>query len=281
MFDHVEKIYVAALMKLESWVESAIGILPNVVVAVTILIAFNFLSSWLKANFNKVFIKRFSSPFVVHLIAIVIKVTVLALGFMTALSVLGLDKAIISILAGAGVLGLALGFALQDIVQNFISGIFIGVNKPFVVGDNIEAHSINGIVKQITLKNTVIQQANGVISTVPNKDIFQGIIHNFTQAQERRIEIKVGVDYGSDLLQAKAVIFNAISRLSCLKGDKPVNVFITMFDDYSVMIAAQFWVDLTNKSTNPGLATTEGIVAIHQALREAKIEIPSPMRVTR
>src|SRR5690606_28863708 len=94
-------------------------------------------------------------------------------GISIALDVLQLDKAVSSLLAGAGIIGLALGFAFQDLTANFISGIYITFRRPFEVGHQVETNGFTGTVENIELRSTTLRTIDGLHVIIPNKDIFQ------------------------------------------------------------------------------------------------------------
>ena len=119
------------------------------------------------------------------------------------LSILQLDKAVTSILAGAGIIGLALAFAFQDIAANFISGIFISFRKPIKLGDVVKINDYMGKVEQINLRDTIILTFQGQMVIIPNKDVFQSPIENYSLLGRRRLDLVVGVSYGDDLEKVK------------------------------------------------------------------------------
>ena len=106
-------------------------------------------------------------------------------------------------LAGAGVLGLALAFAFQDIAANFMSGIFISFRKPINIGDIVKIKDYMGKVTEINLRDSVIRTFQGQLVIIPNKDIFQNAIENYSMWGKRRIDLAVGISYGDDLDKVK------------------------------------------------------------------------------
>jgi small conductance mechanosensitive channel len=117
-----------------------------------------------------------------------------------AILVLGLTLAaeqiipnVTSLLAGLGIAGFTLGFALQDVAKNFIAGLLILLQRPFEIGDVIQVSGFTGTVLDISLRTTDMRTADGLLVTIPNGDVFVSSITNYTRAPQRRIEIQAGV----------------------------------------------------------------------------------------
>lgn len=116
-----------------------------------------------------------------------------------ALIVLGLSKTVTTLLAGVGILGLALGFAFQDIAENFIAGVLMAFRRPIYIGDLIESNDFVGTVEEINLRTTVIRTADGKHVLIPNSEVLQNSIVNFSRSSELRVDLACGVSYGDDL----------------------------------------------------------------------------------
>lgn len=140
--------------KIEGWLIGFTASLPNLIVAVLVVTAFWFAAKFVRGFFEK-FFQRFSDngP-VAKLLAAVVQVILIVTGVFVALGILNLDKTVSSLLAGAGVVGLALGFAFQEIASNFIAGILIAFRKPYNVGDILKVEGNEGKVTDINLRTT-------------------------------------------------------------------------------------------------------------------------------
>lgn len=263
--------------KLQGWLESLTSMLPNFVVAVIVLIVFFFLAKGTKAIASRLFKKFYDKPAIQNLFSTIIYIAVLSIGLMVALNVLHLKQTVSSLLAGAGILGLALGFAFQDISANFISGVLIAIRKPIQVGDIIKVQDYMGTVEEINLRVTIIKTFQGLHVIIPNKDIFQNPLTNFTKTNERRIDIEVGVSYGDDLDKAKEVALGAVKQLPYLLEDREVNLYYTGFGDSSINFVLHLWIQYPEQ---PGFleARSEAIMAVKRAFDENDITIPFPIR---
>lgn len=274
---NLEEGYNIITEKLQEWLNSAIEMLPNLAVAILVLIIFYFIASIIKKYAGKLLHKVTTNKTIVSLAQTVLGITVIGAGVFIALGVLNLDGTVTSLLAGAGIIGLALGFAFQDIAANFISGILLSVRHPFGIGDIIDSNGYYGTVQKLNLRNTMIKTPQGQIVYIPNKEVYENPFTNFTKNGERRIDLKCGVSYGDDLEKAKEITINAIEQLQHIDKDKGVEFYYEEFGGSSINYVVRFWVDFQN---NPDFWSprSEAIMAIKKAYDEHDIMIPFPIR---
>jgi small-conductance mechanosensitive channel len=194
-----------------------------------------------------------------------------------ALDFVGLTGTVTSLLAGAGIVGLAIGFAFQDMTENLIAGIAMGIRKPFQIGDVIKTDDVFGTVKTINLRNTLIETFFGQLEIVPNKILFRNILTNFTINGIRRIQIPVGISYGDDPEKARDVIVEEINKLDFVIKPEETDVFAEGFGESSVNLLLWFWIDYPGE---PGfmVARHQAVVTVKKALEKADILIPFPIR---
>lgn len=166
------------------------------------------------------------------------------LAVAAALSQLGVDLKVI--LGAAGILTVAVGFAAQTSASNLISGIFLIIERPFVVGDIVNVGDIKGEVMAVDLLSTKIRTFNNVMVRVPNESMMKSNINNMTYFPLRRIEINVGVGYESDLVAVEKILREiAEANPLCLTDPKPV-FLITAFADSSISVQLQAWTMVQN-----------------------------------
>lgn len=177
-FPKLEEIYSLLSEKLEAWVEGAIALIPNIAVAFIIAIVFGALAKFIGNIVGKLMRKTFESRQIAGLLTSIIKSIVIVAGIFLALDFVGLKGTVTSLLAGAGIVGLAIGFAFQDMTENFIAGIAMGIRKPFDIGDVIKAEGVFGNVKEISLRNTLVETFYGQLEVIPNKILFRNILTN-------------------------------------------------------------------------------------------------------
>ena len=207
----------------------------------------------------------------------ILGVLVIGIGVFIALSILNLDGMVTSLLAGAGIIGLALGFAFQDIASNFISGILLSVRHPFGIGDIIETNDLFGTVEKLNLRNTVIRTPQGQVIYVPNKVVYENPLMNYTKNGERRIDLSCGVSYGDDLEKARKVALEAIDGLDAKDTSRDVELYYNEFGDSSINFTLRFWIAFEKLPQYWG-AQSEAIMALKKAFDENDIMIPFPIR---
>lgn len=221
-------------------------------------------------------------PTVSHQIYTINKIVyyfLIVLGFVGALSVLGfqLDKLVIV----GGALGIGIGLGLQSIVNNFVSGIIILLEKSIKVGDFLELDSgLMGEVKAIRLRSTLIRTNDNIDILVPSSEFISGRVINWTLEENvRRFRIPFGVAYGSDKQKVKDAVLAAAKKISYTLDDdkhKPL-VWMTGFGDSSLNFTLGVWV-APDAVKRPSQVTSDYLWAIDDALREAGVEIPFPQR---
>ncbi|NVK57402.1 MAG: mechanosensitive ion channel family protein [Alteromonadaceae bacterium] len=263
--------------KLLTWLEASIKHLPNIAVAICIAIAFG-IAAKITGNFAKRLLGRtFDSEQIVGLLTSIIKVAIATAGIFIALDFVGLRGTVTSLLAGAGIIGLAIGFAFQDMTENLIAGIAMGIRKPFEIGDVIEAQDVFGTVESINLRNTNVMTFFGQREIIPNKILFRNILTNYSVNGKRRIEVPVGISYADDPQAAAEVLTAAINELDFVVDKDDTGVFASSFGDSSINLLVWFWIEYPGE---PGFmnARHEAVVTINKALKDADILIPFPIR---
>jgi len=191
--------YDKLISKLESWLDSFILLLPNIGIAVILVVAFFFLSRYAKKLVFKLLSKISDNITVNKLMSNLLTAAFLLLGLFLALGIIGLDKTVTSLLAGAGIADLAIGLAFQDPILNIISGVIMTFKKPFNIGDTIVSNGYNGVIKAITLRSTHLKTFTGEDVFIPNKSVLQNSVENYTLTNWRRVDITCGVSYSDNL----------------------------------------------------------------------------------
>ncbi|MCB9092057.1 MAG: mechanosensitive ion channel family protein [Halobacteriovoraceae bacterium] len=265
------------IKKLDRWLEASIKMLPNIILAVIIFIIFYASAKTIKSTLEKI-LNRFSENRAVNrLIGTGVYLLLSGIGLFISLGILQLDKAVTSLLAGAGVIGLALGFAFQEIASNFISGILIAFTKPYKLGDIVEVGEYVGEVQHITLRTTSIETYQGLEVLVPNKEMFTKTMVNYSSTPKRRIDLNVGVSYSSDLPFVEKVTKEALEEISGRIPSMPIDVFFKEFSDSSINFTAQIWVRYPGHRAYYQ-SVHECIISIKKHFDENGINIPFPIR---
>lgn len=264
--------------KIGGWVAGAIQILPNLVVAIILLIVFVFLARAVR-HWSHRLLGRFSEYRAVNrLLSTGTFVALVGLGIMVALTVLNLGTAVASLLGAAGILGLAIGFAAQNTVENLIAGIMISIRRPIREGDLIETVDVYGVVQEINLRSTVVSTIQGQLVYVPNGEVFRAKLVNYTKSGQRRIDITCGVSYADDLEKAKRVAVEAIEALPNRVEGRGVDLYYNEFGGSSINFLLTFWIRFSYHHKDFMEAQSQAVMAIKQAFADNDITIPFPIR---
>jgi small-conductance mechanosensitive channel len=263
--------------KLLFWFRELIRLLPNMALAAVVLVLGLFLAKQVKRVAQNIISRLSHGAVITNLFSSFIYIVCIGITLFACLSILKLDKAVTSILAGAGIAGLALAFAFQDIAANFMSGILITIRKPLRVGDIVKLKDYMGKVTAINLRDTVVQTFQGQLVIIPNKDVAQNPIENFSLLGRRRMDLTVGISYGEDLEQVKRVTMEAVAGMPGLDAEHKTSFYFTEFADSSINFTVRIWV-ASPEQPEYLRVQSEAIMRIKRAYDEAGITIPFPIR---
>lgn len=273
----INKINDLIAEKLITWGETLIKLLPNIVVAAVVMVLGLYLAKFIRKIASQLITKISKNLTLNNLFSSIIYFIFLGIVIFTVLSILQLDKAVTSILAGAGILGLALAFAFQDIASNFMSGIFISFRKPLKVGDIVQIKDYMGRVKEVKLRDTIVETFQGKTVIIPNKEVFQNPIENYSFLQKRRFDLSVGVSYGDDLEKVRQITLDAVSDIAELSKEDVINVYFVEFGDSSINLSVRMWINTPEQSVYNKVGS-EAIIKIKKAYDANDIMIPFPIR---
>lgn len=272
----ISKYYNIVIEKVISWSENFVSMLPNFILALLSFILFALIAKYSTKLLKNILSRTIDNPALNNIISKTVYITVIIIGTFVALSVLNLEKTVTSLLAGAGIIGLALGFAFQDIAANFISGILMAARRPFKIGDVIETISHKGIVKKINIRTTELTSFQGQEIMIPNKEIFQNALINNSKNGKKRIDLGVGVSYGDDLEKVREITLAAVQSVPRRTKDELKLVF-GEFGDSSINFTIMIWVEYKTH-LNFLESQSEAIIAIKKAFDANDITIPFPIR---
>jgi small conductance mechanosensitive channel len=250
-----------------------IASVPNLFTALIILLFSLYIGRLLGELLKKGLLRRNTSPGVTHLLSQTLRWMVITLGVISALQRF-FD--VTAFLAGLGILGFTVGFALQDVMKNFAAGIILLIQKPFREGDAISVADYDGTVLAIDLRTTEMKTFDGRIVILPNADVLSHAIVNFTRADRRRVEIPIGVAYNSNPEQVRGILLDAVQSVPGFVSEPASQVSFHTFSDSSINLTVYFWID--TKLTNPIIAKDAAVTKIKAAFEKQKVEIPRPIR---
>ena len=254
--------------------EQSVRLLPQMVGGLFILFM-----TWLLAKGGRKIAQKLVGqteirPSLLSLIETVITIAIWVLGLFIAATVVlpGITPA--SIFAGLGIGAVAIGFAFQDIFENFLAGVLIMIRKKMQIGDVIECEGISGKVQEITLRETYIRKLSNEVTVVPNSILFKNPVEIFTDNDNRRHEVVCGVAYDVDLEEAAKVIRTAVESCDMVQKDKGIDVFACEFNSSSVDYRIRWWSGSTPRNMHE--SKDQVIRSVKRALDDAGIEIPFP-----
>ena len=197
-----------------------------------------------------------------------------------ALDVLGVN--IMPFVAGAGVVGIAIGFAAKDTLSNVIAGVLLIMDRPFEVGDRIEIWSAPansatwGDVVHIGLRATKIRTTDNIVIVIPNNEIMMRDIINYTtMSKDIRVRIPIGIAYDADVTKAKEIIKQVSLELNWVKTEPEPKVVVKSFGDSAVNLEARIWISRPRKRMDTISHITDRVKEVFQ---QEGIEIPFPKR---
>ncbi|MBO9202202.1 MULTISPECIES: mechanosensitive ion channel family protein [Niastella] len=240
----MEKWFELIKQKLASWLVLLIKMLPNLILAILVFTVFFFMAKFLRKIVFRLLTRVSHKPTISGLFSSIFFIVILLVGLFISLQLLHLEKTIASLLAGAGIIGLALGFAFQDLTANFISGVFIIFRKPFDVGNIVDTNGFTGIVEEIQLRSTTIRTFQGLHIMLPNKEIFQKPITNYSLSGKRRIDVLLTFSGKLNLQVIEQQIKDALASVAEVKDDR-VQVLFTDYNGDTVKMEVHCWIDNT------------------------------------
>lgn len=206
-------------------------------------------------------------------------VLVYIVAFFAILRIFGVHGSLTGLLAGAGIAGIVIGFALQDVLSGVVSGIILFITRPFKIGDWVEIEGTEGIVKDLTLQRTKILTLDGEDVTLPNSKVNNSSIMNKTHHPESRIDVGIGVDYDTDMEKAIGICEEILEENEYVLDGRPKKTLVQEFGGSSINLILRFWIDrkdIRDKGTNLGQLKSDIRNEIVDRFRERDIEIPFP-----
>lgn len=260
--------------QLQGMARGAVAALPTIAIAIAVLVI-----TWIVARFAAGIARKLSGRThlrgdLQQLLVTLVKLALWIMGFLLAATVAVPGFTFGGMIAGLGIGALAIGFAFQDIFENFLAGVLIMLRDKMQIGDNIEAEDIEGTVEKITLRETHIRQFSGELTILPNSMIFKNPVKIFTDQSHRRFQMVVGISYDADLVAAQRVIREAVASVEGVVADRGAEVYAREFGASSIDFLVRWWVD--TRANSLFVVHNDVVFAVKRALDDAEIEIPYP-----
>lgn len=262
---------------LQEWLKSLVDFLPKIIAAIVIFIGTVYGAGLIARSVKKFSEKKIESPELLQLIYRVTRWAILIVGTVVALDQVNFD--VTGFIAGLGVAGFTIGFALQDIAKNFISGLLLLYRQPFVLGDAVKVSTFTGTVNQINIRDTVIKTFDGELVIIPNTEVFENPIVNYTHTLLRRQSVTIGLGYEEDIDEAKAIFLQTIDAVEGVKDDPAPSIYVDDLGDSVVVLKAYYWSN--QKDNNLLEIQSQVITAIKNVAEEKGINLPYPIQTIR
>ncbi|MHA7942948.1 mechanosensitive ion channel family protein [Formosa sp. 3Alg 14/1] len=278
MKDKLLEAWSKMLSKLDHWLDSIIIALPNFIIAIIVFTFVLILSKQINKLVLKLLDRSSMQRSMKNLISKLVSAVVVIIGLFIVLGILNLDKALNTVLAGAGVLGLAVGLALQGALANFYSGVVLSYIHFFKYGDWIESNGYEGEITNIDLRSVTLKQSDNNLVYIPNKMVVDSPIKNYSTTAQSRVILKCGVHYDSDLKFVRDLVVKTIvERFDAVTSKQEVIFMYNEFADSSINFETRFWIKSTS-ALQVAKAKSEAIIAIKEVFDANDINIPFPIR---
>jgi small-conductance mechanosensitive channel len=261
----------------QTLIEQAIRFVPRLIAALVIFVAALLLSSvaarWARRSAQS----KIDDLETLSLISRLARWSVLVLGTVLALDQVNFD--VTGFVAGLGIAGITIGFALQDIARNFVAGILLLVQQPFDIGNVVEVADYTGTVLEISIRDTVIRSLDGEKVILPNIDVLANAITNYSALPLRRRTVRIGLGYDEDVDRASEAFLQAIQALNGVLEEPEPSLLAEDLGDSTVGLVARFWVN--QESDDLFQVHSRAVQAIKEAAEREKIDLPYPIQTVR
>lgn len=258
----------------DQWINGMVAGLPNFLTALLFFAASLLLARIVSGILRRALSRRDPPLSVTNLLVQLIRWTIILAGTITALQRF-FD--VTAFLAGLGIIGFTVGFALQDVMKNFTAGVILLIQKPFSVGEVIGVKEFDGTVLEINLRTTEMKALDGRLVSVPNADVLSNPIVNYTRAERRRVDVSVGVAYDANIELVRSLVLDTIQNVPGFVKEPAPMVGFSNFGDVAMGLNANFWIDA--QMTNTVAAKDSALSMIKNIFDKKGISIPLSARI--
>ncbi len=248
---------------LQHWLTEIINSVPNILTALLIFLVSLYLARLVAGLLSGFLLRRRMVSHVAELLAHLLYWTILLIGIVMALQRF-FD--VTAFLAGLGILGFTVGFALQDVMKNFAAGIILLLQQPFRVGEAISVAGFEGTILAIDLRATEMSTFDGRLVSIPNAMILTNPIINYTRAPRRRVDISIPISPTQDLEAVRKIVLNALRNAPGSVSDPAPMVGVQDIGATGATLLGQFWVDITK--SNPDFSRDAALTRIRGDLEQ-------------
>ena len=253
---------------------SFVAFLPLLGVALIVLAAFWWLARRVSAS--EQLARRFGrNPFLRDLVRQLVRMAIIGLGVVLALEILDASALLGTVLGAAGVVGLAVGFALRDTVENYIASLLLSLRQPFAHNDLVVIDGNEGRVLRLTARATILMTLDGNHTRLPNALVYKAVIINYTRNPKRRFSFDVGVDTEQNLVQAQTLAAGTLAAMDGVLDDPAPSCTVETLGDSNVLLRVFGWVDQSQAEFIK--VRSEAIRLVKRSFDQAGIVMPEPI----
>ncbi len=264
----------STLLRWKSILGTALLALPTFIVALFLFSLFWIIGRWVAGKRNW-FRRVTPNGFIANLFGSICRIIITLFGVVLALSLLDATSIIGTVLGAAGIVGLAVGFAVRDTVENYIASILLSLRQPFNSRDFVDINGNEGQVARLTSRATILVTLEGNHVRIPNSEVYKATIINYTRNPYRRFEFTVGVDTDLDLKLAQDLAVETVQHVSGVLPEPQALALIEALGDSNVSLNVICWID--QRSHDMRKVRSESIRQVKRAFDEAGIVMPEPI----
>ena len=268
--DNVTTVYQSIKAQIKNLIKAS----PLLLVGIVLFAMVTWFGRWL-SNRQKMWQRLTPNPFVAELLSQTVKVIFIVFGLILALSLIGAETILGTLLGGAGVIGIAVGFAVKDTIENYIASLMLSIRQPFRARDHIVINGKEGIVVRLTSRATILMTLDGNQLRIPNAEVFKSTILNYSKNPERRFSFELGVDTNDDPMAAIKVAIDVIRDLDFVLDKPKAIATIKEVGDSSIILDFKIWVN--QLETDFSKARSIAIREAKHALENAGFSLPEPI----
>lgn len=263
-----------ALGSLSEKFDGFVALLPLIGAAFAVALVIG-LIGYLIAGLGALWRKVAPNSFLAELIATAIRFVFVVGGLVIALDMIGAGALLGAVLGGAGVVGIALGFAMRDTIENYVASLMLSLRQPFRANDHIVIDDLEGRVIRLTSRATILMTLDGNHLRIPNSSVFKSVILNYTRNPQRRFDFELGIDAEDDAGDARRLGVEVLGQQRYVLKDPPPFSSVERVGDSNIVIRYFGWID--QQDTDWLKARSEAIPAVKDALEEAGFALPEPI----
>ena len=251
-----------------------VALLPLIALALVVWAGIA-LVGYLIASLGSVWKRLAPNTFLADLITSAIRFAFIVGGLVVALDIVGAGTLLSAVLGGAGVIGLALGFALRDTIENYVASLMLSLRQPFRANDWVQIDTHEGRIIRLTSRATIMMTLDGNHLRIPNSQVFKAVILNFTRNPQRRFQFDLGVDADDDASAARVLGRETLEAMPFVLDTPPPEARIVEVGESNVVIRFLAWID--QRETSWFKAQSLAIPAVKHALEDAGFGLPEPI----